>query len=84
MPTGWTTISVTPPDLKRLLDKPLEFEAEVKRRLQGKGAAFRGVYFEKLGGPVYVLYHGTDADLGEAQAALGAGTQKKLKEPHEL
>ena len=84
MPTGWTTIGGTPPDLRRLLDKPHEFEAEVKRRLGGTGAALRGVYFEKLGGPVHVLYHGADPELRKANSALGTGTYKELKEPDEL
>jgi len=56
MPNGWTKVE-TPEELKRLLDDPPAFRAKADELVDQAGAILGHTYFEKEGGPAYILSH---------------------------
>jgi hypothetical protein len=80
MPTGWTRVG-TPDDLRELLDKPEEFKREVHKRVARAGAGLHEVYFEKRGGPAYILTlipgsrRGAEAIVEKLKKGLGDDTE---------
>jgi hypothetical protein len=83
MPLVWTVLA-TPDDLKRLLAHPKQFEAEINRRVKPTGASVVGIYFEKIGGPAYVLCQGDEGAVGKVPGAIGGGDHTRLHRPDEL
>jgi hypothetical protein len=56
MPNGWTKVG-TPEELKRLLDDPHAFRAKADELVDRAGAILGHIYFEKDGGPAFILTH---------------------------
>ena len=56
MPNGWTKVG-TPEELRRLLDDPPAFRAKADELVDQAGAILGHIYFEKEGGPAYILTH---------------------------